>query len=77
MLACDTNILFPAIEASHPQHAAARRQANGGRVAEAEGECREAEVVVDRLGYADHRDAVLVELLGDGERSVAPRADQP
>jgi predicted nucleic acid-binding protein len=24
MLACDTNILFPAIEASHPQHAAAR-----------------------------------------------------
>lgn len=24
MLACDTNVLFPAIEASHPQHAAAR-----------------------------------------------------
>lgn len=24
MLACDTNILFPAIEASHPQHAASR-----------------------------------------------------
>lgn len=24
MLACDTNVLFPAIEASHPQHAIAR-----------------------------------------------------
>lgn len=24
MLACDTNVLFPAIEASHPQHASAR-----------------------------------------------------
>ncbi len=24
MLACDTNILFPALEASHPQHAVAR-----------------------------------------------------
>lgn len=25
MIACDTNILFPALEASHPNHAAARR----------------------------------------------------
>ena len=50
--------------------------AGHGRI-EAEGEGGAAEVVVDRLGHAHDRHAVLVELLGDGERAVAADADQP
>ena len=34
------------------------------------------QVVVDRLRHADDGNAVLVELLGDGQRAVAADADQ-
>ena len=36
-----------------------------------------AEVVVDRLGDADHVQAVLIEALGDAERVLAADRDQP
>jgi len=45
-----------------------------GRI-EAEGEGRAAEIVVDRLGHAHHGNAMLVELLRDAQRSVAPDTD--
>ena len=50
------------------------RRGHSGVEAEREGGA--AEVVVDRLGHAHHGDAMLVELLGDAERPVAPHADQ-
>ena len=46
-----------------------------GRV-EPEGDVGPAEVVVDRLGDADHRDAVLMQPVGDAQRPVAADADE-
>ena len=48
----------------------------GHGAVEAERERRGRQVVVDRLGDADHGDAVFVELLGDGQRAVAADANQ-
>ena len=48
----------------------------GHGAVEAERERRGRQVVVDRLGHADDRNAELVELLGDGQRAVAADADQ-
>ena len=50
------------------------RTEHGTEEAEREGRARQ--VVVDRLGHADDRNAVLVELLRDGQRAVAADADQ-
>jgi hypothetical protein len=44
---------------------------------EAEREGGGTQVVVDRLRHAHHRQAVLEQLLGDGERPVAADADEP
>ena len=67
----------------HPLVAGGRRvQAIEGvgravdRAIEAERERRGREVVVDRLGHADDRDAEFVELLGDRQRAVAADANQ-
>ena len=46
------------------------------RGVEAEGDIGGAEVVVDRLGHADHVHAVPVELVGDAERVLATDRDQ-
>ena len=50
------------------------READRGVEAEAAG--RPVDVVVDRLRHADERDALLVELVGDGQRAVAADADE-
>ena len=50
------------------------READGG--VEAETARRADDVVVDRLRHADERDALLVELVRDGQRAVAADADQ-
>src|SRR6187455_2609472 len=43
---------------------------------EAEAAGRADDVIVDRLGYADQRNALLVELVGDGQRAVTADADE-
>ena len=43
---------------------------------ETEAARRPDDIVVDRLGHADERNALLVELVGDGECAVAADADQ-
>ncbi len=50
-------------------------EADGGVEPERVG--RADDVVVDRLGHADQRDAHLGELVGDGQRAVAADDDQP
>ena len=50
------------------------REAHGRVEAETAG--RADDVVVDRLGHADERNAPLVELVGDRQRAVAADADE-